>query len=110
MRVAIPPLPQYAFMAWCLFKQRDNFTFTFYMDYFTYIRFNNVASFLQLYHAFLVYSCAVFSSPHRSSFDHPSNTRLIEVPMNHEVSFNFLHSLFRVMIIQWQIFSTEHCH
>jgi hypothetical protein len=29
MRGAIPPLPQYAFMAWCLVKKhRDNFTFT----------------------------------------------------------------------------------
>jgi hypothetical protein len=27
MRVAIPPLPQYVFMAWCLVKHRDNFTF-----------------------------------------------------------------------------------
>jgi hypothetical protein len=27
MRGAIPPLPQYAFMAWCLVKHRDNFTF-----------------------------------------------------------------------------------
>jgi hypothetical protein len=26
---AIPPLPQYVFMAWCLVKHRDNFTFTF---------------------------------------------------------------------------------
>jgi hypothetical protein len=26
---AIPPLPQYIFMAWCLVKHRDNFTFTF---------------------------------------------------------------------------------
>jgi len=25
---AIPPLPQYAFMAWCFVKHRDNFTFT----------------------------------------------------------------------------------
>jgi hypothetical protein len=25
----IHPLPQYAFMAWCLVKYRDNFTFTF---------------------------------------------------------------------------------
>jgi hypothetical protein len=24
---AIPPLPQYTFMAWCLVKHRDNFTF-----------------------------------------------------------------------------------
>jgi hypothetical protein len=24
---AIPPLPQYVFMAWCLVKHRDNFTF-----------------------------------------------------------------------------------
>jgi hypothetical protein len=29
MRGAIPPLPQYAFMAWCSEKCRDNFTFTF---------------------------------------------------------------------------------
>jgi hypothetical protein len=34
MRGAIPPLPQYAFMAWCLVKHMDNFTFTF-MIYFT---------------------------------------------------------------------------
>jgi hypothetical protein len=30
MRGAILPLPQYVFLAWCLVKQRDNFTFTFY--------------------------------------------------------------------------------
>jgi hypothetical protein len=29
MRGGIPPLPQYAFMAWCLVKHRDNFTFTY---------------------------------------------------------------------------------
>jgi hypothetical protein len=29
MRGAIPPLPQYVFMAWCLVKHRDSFTFTF---------------------------------------------------------------------------------
>jgi hypothetical protein len=28
MRGAIPPLPQYVFMGWCLLKQRGNFTFT----------------------------------------------------------------------------------
>jgi hypothetical protein len=28
-REAIPPLPQYVFMVWCLVKHRDNFTFTF---------------------------------------------------------------------------------
>jgi hypothetical protein len=28
MRGAIPPLPLYVFMAWCLVKQRGNFTFT----------------------------------------------------------------------------------
>jgi hypothetical protein len=28
MRGAIHPLPQYIFMAWCLVKHRDNFTFT----------------------------------------------------------------------------------
>jgi hypothetical protein len=27
MRGAIPPLSQYAFMAWCFVKHRDNFTF-----------------------------------------------------------------------------------
>jgi hypothetical protein len=31
MRGAIPLLPQYVFMAWCLVKHRDfSFTFTFY--------------------------------------------------------------------------------
>jgi hypothetical protein len=30
MRGAIPPLPQYAFMAWCLVKHKDNFTFYLY--------------------------------------------------------------------------------
>jgi hypothetical protein len=29
MRGAIPPLPQYVFMEWCLVKQRANFIFTF---------------------------------------------------------------------------------
>jgi hypothetical protein len=31
---AIHPLPQYAFMAWCLVKKkhRNNFTFTFYLN------------------------------------------------------------------------------
>jgi hypothetical protein len=29
MSGAIPPLLQYAFMAWCLVKRRDNFTFAF---------------------------------------------------------------------------------
>jgi hypothetical protein len=29
MRGAIPPLPQYVFVAWCLVKHRENFTFTF---------------------------------------------------------------------------------
>jgi hypothetical protein len=32
MRRAIPPIPQYAFMAWCLVKYRDNFTFTFILQ------------------------------------------------------------------------------
>jgi hypothetical protein len=27
MREAVPPLPQCVFMAWCLVKHRDNFTF-----------------------------------------------------------------------------------
>jgi hypothetical protein len=35
MRGAIPQLPQqYAFMAWCVVKHRDNFTFTFLLLYF----------------------------------------------------------------------------
>jgi hypothetical protein len=34
MRGAIPPLFQYAFMAWCLVKYRDNFTFTFILPYY----------------------------------------------------------------------------
>jgi hypothetical protein len=29
MSEAIPSLPQYAFMAWCLVKAQGNFTFTF---------------------------------------------------------------------------------
>jgi hypothetical protein len=28
MRGVIPPFPQYVFVAWCLVKHRDNFTFT----------------------------------------------------------------------------------
>jgi hypothetical protein len=32
MRGAIPPLLQYAFMAWCLVKHKNNFTFTFYVS------------------------------------------------------------------------------
>jgi hypothetical protein len=27
-----PPLPQYAFMAWCSVKHRDSFTFTFTLN------------------------------------------------------------------------------
>jgi hypothetical protein len=34
MRGAIPLLPQYVFIAWCLVKHRD-FTFTFYLNYLT---------------------------------------------------------------------------
>jgi hypothetical protein len=33
MRGTIPPLPQYIFMAWCLVKHSDNFTFTFIMKF-----------------------------------------------------------------------------
>jgi hypothetical protein len=38
MSGAVPPFPQYVFMAWCLVKHRGNFTFTiscfidFYLD------------------------------------------------------------------------------
>jgi hypothetical protein len=31
MRGAIPPLPQYVFMAWCLVKHWDSFTFLSYL-------------------------------------------------------------------------------
>jgi hypothetical protein len=34
MRRAIPPLLQYVFMAWCLVKHRDNFTFTLTFTHF----------------------------------------------------------------------------
>jgi hypothetical protein len=33
MSGAIPPLPQYAFMAWCSVKHRDNSTFTFTLPF-----------------------------------------------------------------------------
>jgi len=29
MSGATPPLPQYVFMAWCLVKHKDSFTFTY---------------------------------------------------------------------------------
>jgi hypothetical protein len=32
MHGTMPPLPQYAFIAWCLVKHRDNFAFTFYLS------------------------------------------------------------------------------
>jgi hypothetical protein len=31
MRGAIPPIPHYVFMVWCLVRYRDNFTF--YLDF-----------------------------------------------------------------------------
>jgi hypothetical protein len=34
MRGVIPALPRYAFMAWCLVKHRDNFTFYLYFALF----------------------------------------------------------------------------
>jgi hypothetical protein len=40
MSGAIPRLPQYVFLAWCLVKQRDNFTFIF-----TYTVFKKLALF-----------------------------------------------------------------
>jgi hypothetical protein len=33
MSGAIPPFPQYAFMAWCLVKYRDNLTFYLYLSW-----------------------------------------------------------------------------
>jgi hypothetical protein len=41
MRGAIPPLPQYAFMAWYLAKHRDNFTFTFLYLYHFSLHYGN---------------------------------------------------------------------
>jgi hypothetical protein len=40
MHGATPPLPQYVFMAWCLVKRRDNFTFNIeiYIPTFTLAR------------------------------------------------------------------------
>jgi hypothetical protein len=40
----IPPLPQYAFMAWFLVKHRDNFTFTCTIT----IHFGGILLFIQL--------------------------------------------------------------
>jgi hypothetical protein len=37
MRGAIPPLPEYVLMAWCLVKHRDNFTFYLYLFKIFYI-------------------------------------------------------------------------
>jgi len=31
MSGAMPPFPQYAFMAWCLVKHRDNFILLYYL-------------------------------------------------------------------------------
>jgi hypothetical protein len=38
MSGAIPPLSHYAFMAWCLVKHKDNFTFYFNVAKFKYLR------------------------------------------------------------------------
>jgi hypothetical protein len=35
MRETISPIPQYAFMAWCLVKHRDKFTFYLLLSYVT---------------------------------------------------------------------------
>jgi hypothetical protein len=37
MRGAIPPFPRYVFMAWCLVKHRDNFTFYILLNMITLI-------------------------------------------------------------------------
>jgi hypothetical protein len=37
MRGVMPPVPHFVFMAWCLVKHRDNFTFTLYCGY-CYVR------------------------------------------------------------------------
>jgi hypothetical protein len=38
MREAIPPFPQYVFMAWCLVKHRDNVTFYLYLTFMISVR------------------------------------------------------------------------
>jgi hypothetical protein len=55
MSGAIPPLPQYVFMAWCLVKHRDKFTFTFYLCLILQFGFYYVA-FYVFFHNFLCYS------------------------------------------------------
>jgi hypothetical protein len=42
MRGAIQPLPQYVFMACCLVKHRDNFTFTFAVNTDVYCPFTEI--------------------------------------------------------------------
>jgi len=37
MRETTPPLSQYVFMAWCLVKHRDNFTFLPLLSYYAFI-------------------------------------------------------------------------
>jgi hypothetical protein len=44
MSGAIPSFPQYVFMAWCLVKHRDNFTFTL-----PYLRIRKLSVLLVLY-------------------------------------------------------------
>jgi hypothetical protein len=43
MHGAIPQLPQYVFMVWCLVKQRDNFTFNWDSWSVTYIPFCSIS-------------------------------------------------------------------
>jgi len=49
MRGAIPPLPQYVFMAWCLVKQRDfTYLLTYLMSHGMYTHANKGTHWLQL--------------------------------------------------------------
>jgi hypothetical protein len=51
MSGAIPPFPQYAFMAWCLVKHRDfTFYFTYATGWLTVVRFQAVAGMFSFSH------------------------------------------------------------
>jgi hypothetical protein len=54
MHGAMPPLPQYVFMAWCLVKHMDNFTVTF-----TFLRKVTFSHYKSLYYEFILHSSAI---------------------------------------------------
>jgi hypothetical protein len=49
MRRVILPLPQYVFMAWCLVKQRDNFTFYLFIRIRVYPKVSGLAAWSENY-------------------------------------------------------------